>query len=773
MARKSRSSDAPPRRETPDEKIVRLARQRFAMAEEATEKQREREKEDLRFYAGDQWPEEVLRAREGTKGPDGRIIAPLPTITVNKTREPVKQVLNMERQSDMGAEIVPADDFGEMTDAINDDEIELREGLLRRIQRAPETADAITWGFSRAVTCGVGYFGIMTRFLKGRTFDQEPYVYRFFDQNSILLDPSHVQPDGSDAEWGFEGVDMPWDRYVAEHPDVDDGKGGKLKNPVCSYDDNAFRVATEELPGWFRTEGDLRMVRVVNYYYTERETTEYALLADGSIVEAKNVPDGEKPVDTRYDVTKKVKWCKLDGQQIIEKTDWLGPDIPIIKIVGQELHPYDEERRIEGMVRPAIETNRAENYMVSKMVWTIGNTPIPNIMMANGQDEGFEHEYATMNTRGNVLHYNAKDAEGNPVPPPFRPPVSSDLGPMVQAIAYFDEATKSATSTQDPALGNPSAATRGNAKLNQVLIAQSQLGTSDYLDNLARSVRRMGAILNGMFHPIFTNRPGRLARIVTGDGQSKTVTIGAATPSPAVEGQPPQQPPQKQYILTPDANFNVAVKVTKNSETRNDQINSMLGEMIAANPEFMTWFGDLFMKTTDSPDAKELSERAKVMLAPPIQSMLQQKDKGGPPIPPEAQQKLAQAEETIRSLSEQLNQVTEQLKTDAAKAQSAAQLADMNNAAKMQIEQLKADITLQVEQLTNKTKIEIERFKAQQATVTREDEQAHDVALASAEAAHKAEEAESAREHAAEMGEQSHLQTLEQQENAPKPKAGE
>ena len=56
-----------PKRLTASEKqdIVDEAKARFAQAEDADRHQRERELEDLRFYAGDQWPTEILNARKG------------------------------------------------------------------------------------------------------------------------------------------------------------------------------------------------------------------------------------------------------------------------------------------------------------------------------------------------------------------------------------------------------------------------------------------------------------------------------------------------------------------------------------------------------------------------------------------------------------------------------------------------------------------------------------------------------------------------------------
>jgi hypothetical protein len=42
-----------------DDDFIKLARDRFAQAEDADQEQRNRELDDLRFYAGDQWSREA------------------------------------------------------------------------------------------------------------------------------------------------------------------------------------------------------------------------------------------------------------------------------------------------------------------------------------------------------------------------------------------------------------------------------------------------------------------------------------------------------------------------------------------------------------------------------------------------------------------------------------------------------------------------------------------------------------------------------------------
>lgn len=783
-----RAAPRPSRR--PENPFHTLARERFQQGQEAKTEQTERELQALRFYNDDQWPKEIRASREAATI-DGIDFPARSCLSINKVKEPVKQVLNQERQSDMGAEIVPADDFGDLAD-IDETEIQLREGLLRRIQRAPETSDAITWMFGRAVICGTGYMGVMTRYLKGKTFDQEPYVHRFYNQSSVTIDPAHEQPDGSDAEWCFVGTDMPWDQYEAEFGTVD----GK-PNDVCSMNDSDFRGLGEDKQDWFTTEGKTRMCRVVDYYYTERKTRKLAELEDGSAYWADELPDDVTPRQTRMVVEKTIKWAKIDGYQTLDKTDWPGPDIPIIKCLGEEIQPYDAERRSVGMVSvSAQDANMGGNAMISKMVDTIGYTPIPPLMMAGGQQAGYETLYKYMNTRPiSVLLYNQTDDDDRQAPPPFRTPIQTEIGPIVTALQFFNESVLSVVGQPSPTLGEVDPSIKTARGLKQ-LLSQAQLGNSNYMDNLARSVRRMAVILNGLFYPLYGQKPGRLARIVNGEGEGETVLINAPAETQAdpMSPQAPQKP-QKSYVLTEHAHFNVAIKVVKNHETRRDQESSMLGELIAANPEFMAWFGDKYLKNSDIPDNKDLAERAKLMLAPPIQKYLADKASGQAPIPPEVQQQLAQAEQVVQQLTEQNEQYRKDAETEGVKQQAETQRAQMEAQYKLQCDELKAMSAEQLAQAKLEFEAWKEQFKAAQAKLLQDDEQRHELAIKAADAQQAEEDAEAQRQHDAQMGRQaaeagelsgqaghrrtleqgdrSHAQNLEAQAAKPKPAKGE
>lgn len=682
---------APEKKRTPEDEFMQTARDRFQLAADADEKQRKRELDDIRFYNGDQWPEDVQLARKGQTALGNLPPIPArPCLTINETLQPVALILNQERAMDMGGELVPADDFEELVGPIDDAEIELRENMIRRIQRAPETADARSWAFERAAIAGRGYWGVMVRDVPGKTWDQEVYVHRFFNQSCVSLDPFHEQPDGSDAEWGFVGADVPWDVYKVEFP-----KDAKDKdNDILHYSDEDFRALGEEYPGWFTEDGGKKLCRVVDYYYTVRESRTLCLMPDNSAAWKDELPDGSpEPIDTREVVDKRIKWAKLDGVKVLRETDWAGPDIPIIKVVGRELQPSDDDRRMEGIVRPMRDAGQGKNFMVSAGVERIMLSPLPPWMIAAGQDEGFSDEYVMSTTRPlAALHYNTHDANGVPYPSmPIRTNNGVDIAPVWSAVDLFQQAIRDTTLTPSAAIGEVDPSLK-SGKAIQHIIQQSQKGTSNFLDNQARSIRREITIINNLLYPIYGQRPGRVARIMSGEGDTSTVLVNQPFMPAGPKGRPqpiPAQPGQplpdgaKHYTLTKDARFNAVVKVSKSYDTRREQEAQILGDLIASNPAEMQIIGDMFFKSLDGPGHKEMAERHKLMLAPQIQQHIAAKEQGKTPPDPQMMAQMQQMQGIIQQLQQELLKANAGIPKAQIDAQSKIQQTQMNNDAKL------------------------------------------------------------------------------------------
>lgn len=702
-----------------DDTRLKDARARFKLGQDAIQHQIKPEEVALRFYDLEQWTTAEQKSRAGVDqvGPVPGTPA-RPMMVIDKLREPVHQIVNQERESDLSIELIPADDFGSLAQPADPSEIELREGLIRRIQRESESASARTWAFQRAAICGRGFYAINTRYVEGPTFDQEVYCRRIYNQFSVVLDPAHEEPDGSDAEWGFIFTTMSYDAYKSEYPEFAKKYKGHAGRECNDEEWLAFDEAEgDEKPGWFTVEGKVKYLRIAEHWYTERKSTTIYQLADGRVVQ--RLRKGMEAVNERTVVEKSVKWCKMDGCQTLDETDWPSPYIPIVKVVGNEIPPYDDKRRFDGIInKSAIEQQRGVNYAGSRFMEELGNVAVSPVLAVEGTLEPYTAWWNQANVRAfPYLYYKQTDLEGRTAQPPFRPDKRIEVGQYTTALQVFMEGIQTSTGVTDPAAGKPnrySETWRGT----QALINQSERGTSNYMDNLARSVRYEGRIVNSLLYPIYGQRPGRLARIVDGEGEAETIIIdqpftmvdngqGQERPQPA-PGMNTQQEGVRQYKLTKDFRANVAVKVTKGYDTRRQEEAAVMGEIVTQQPQMMTVIGDLFFGAQDWPGAKEAKERFKVMLDPKVQAMLDSQKGGQAPIPPQALQQMQQQQQQLQQVTQAAQQMQQELQTQQFKVQSEERIA----MAKLQTEREIAAAKMENERLIAAAKIQAEHEQA-------------------------------------------------------------
>lgn len=726
MAERARSTDM--------QRAMKKRRDRFQQGQEATEKQRQREIEALSFYAGNHWPEDIKQARQGQQAVGGLPAVPArPCLVFDTLREPIRQVINSIREKDLGIELVAADDFGGHVGTLAENEIELREGLIRRIQRASEAEDARLWAVQRAIQCGTGAYRVNTRFCPGKTFDQEIFIERIYNGAAVTWDPAHEQPDGSDAEWVFIGTDMTYDAYVAEFGELPlDGK----KNQIAGMDKDEFVALGEQMPGWFRIEGadETQIVRVVEYLYLERQVRTLVQLADGSSVYKDELSHAVNPkdvLDERPVVEKRWCWEKLDGYQILDTTDWLGPDMPVIKVLNEELQPFNNDRIVDGMVQPAMSSARGLDYMVSKWVETVGLSPIPPWLVAAGQIDEYRQWWDQANNRTfPFLPYKTRDNEGNTVGPPVRTPVEAQILDLAQSVQLFRELQKSTTGVPAVTLGeaDPAIRTKGGLKM---LLDQADKSTSHALDHLRRSMRYEGQVINNLLYAIYNNRPGRMVSIVNGMGESETIQINTPDGQALAEQA-------KSYQLTKDARFNVAIKVSTNYDTRRQQEADIVGQILSQEPALMSVYGDIFFKNLDGPGHQELAERAKLMLDPRVQKALADQEAGGGQIPPEVQA-------IIDGLSTQLDQATQFIQTKQAEQQ-----------AKIQTEQIAAEKDIELQRMKSATEIAVAKINALAKGIMVDGQAQNEATAQAMQLSHDAQQAELDREAQALDAERAH-----------------
>lgn len=615
-----------------DEELIALAQKRFLLAQEAETNIRREGLDDLRFRAGDQWDERVRKEREDDERP---------CLTINKLPQFIRQITNDQRQNRPSIKVNPVDDKADIETA------KIFQGIVRHIENNSNADVAYDTAFEGAATKGFGYFRIVTDFCDPNSFDQEILIKRIKNSFSVYLDPHAQEPDSSDANWGFIFTDMSADDYSVQ-----------FKNSKLSQMTDWTSVGNQA-PGW----ADKDSCRIAEYFYKTWKEVKIVQLNNGQVLKQSELPselpDGVKVVQKRTTTLPAIKWVKMNGIEVLERTDWLGQWIPIIPVLGDELD-VDGEKILEGVIRHAKDPQRMLNYWKSAETETIALAPRAPWLVAEGQTEGYKELWATANSKSHAtLPYKPTTIAGQPVPPPQRtfgePPVQA----ITNAVMQANDDIKSTTGIYDATLGNRSNENSGVAI--QRRNAQSQTSNFHLIDNLSRALRHAGRIIVDLIPKVIVGP--QAVRTLGDDGSVDMVKVNQLF---IKDGQPTS------YNLDV-GKYDVTISTGPNFATKRQESASTMMDFAKALPNAAPLISDLIARNMDWNGADEIADRLKKGLPPGVAD--DGKDGKGPQLPPEAQQKMQQMDGMIKQLTDQLNSANQKIETKTIELESRERIA--------------------------------------------------------------------------------------------------
>jgi hypothetical protein len=610
--------------------VLATARHRMTMAVAAYSESREDELDDLRFAAGSpdnnwQWPADVLATRGSVQG---QTINARPCLTINKLPQHVKQVTNDQRQNRPSGKVIPADDNADIEVA------EIFDGIVRHIEYISDADVAYDTACENQVTYGEGYIRLLTEYCDDDTFNQDIKIGRIRNSFSVYMDPTIQDPCGADAEWCFITEDLLRDEYERQFPDA---------QPLSSLEQQG--VGDQSLSQWINED----VVRIAEYFYTEYEKATLHLYPNNITVFADS-PDaqqmkmmGIKPIKTRLVDRRKIKWCRINGYEILEEREWAGKWIPVIRVIGNEFE-VDGRVFISGIIRNAKDAQRMYNYWVSQEAEMLALAPKAPFIGYGGQFEGYESQWKTANTTNwPYLEVNpdVTDGQGSVLPLPARaqPPMASSG--LLQAKAGASDDIKSTTGQYDSSLGATSNERSGKAILARE--KQGDTGTYHYVDNLARAIRYCTRQIVDLIPKIYDTQ--RIARIIGVDGEANSAKIDPMQQEP-VRKIVDQMGTVIEKVYNPGVGkYDVCVTTGPSYMTKRQEAMDAMSQILQGNPQLWAVAGDLFIKNMDWPGAQEMAKRFEKTIDP---KLLADDDKSPA---------LQQAEQQIQAMGQEMEQM--------------------------------------------------------------------------------------------------------------------
>lgn len=612
-----------------DASIIRRMRKRFDRSFSYESKNREQGMKALKMVNNEQWDDGDLKARSGR-----------PTITVNKLKVFVNQVANGQREQRPSINISPEGDRGDRVVA------KMLRGVVRKIERDSGADIAYDTGFWNACANGIGWWRVVTDYESPDSFNQIIEIRRVRNPYTVYDDPQSQEPDGADGKW----------RFVTEMIDRDD-----FKDQYPGFDPIDFegQNAGEAFRNWVNE----KQLRIVEYFETTFEKFRLLALSNGWIgsddeldPKVKGMIDsGElEIVQERESERPVIKWYKATAKQILERKDWPGKWIPLVKVIGNEVD-VEGKVTLTGVIGDALDTQRMYNFWASLQTELLAMAPKSPFIIAEGQIEGYEDQWDQANTKPvPYLIYKPTDHEGNLVPAPQRQPFAGVPQGVVEARTVTAQDMQATTGIRFDATMHERMNDESGRALREIRRA-TDIGTYHFIDNHARSLRHTGVILIDLIPKIYDTK--RIMTIIREDDKEEAIVIDPYQAEATRDVPNPGKPGTKLTSINPKyGRYGVTVTTGPSYATKRIEASQSMMDFVRALPAAGQSTMDLIAKNQDWPDAEIFAARLAKMI--PAQLHDDPNLKG---LPPEVQGIIGSQKSQIVQLSQQLMMAMKQL----------------------------------------------------------------------------------------------------------------
>lgn len=626
-------------------------------------------REDKEFFLLDkQWSEQEKSARNAPGQP------PRPTLTVNRMRQFLMQVINDHKQARMGIRVTPAGGEEDVKLA------QVRQGIIRAIERNNGGHGAYNQAKEDQVAAGFGAWRLYADYLGPDSMEQEPKFLPIYDCTKLfwpILDC--LEPDYSDMDNAIIQEYYSKEKFKAKFRLDPEQFLGSDSNRIGAWGAGSVPSVSEY---YFREEVDDVLVKDLTgktHFLSDLEKKAKEAAEQGQFI---NLDDflavGQDGKRIERETTRcQVWWAKLAGKSVIGKPIELpGQYVPVFIANGRKI-VLDGKVELWSLGRPAKDTQRSHNYACSAELERLSLAPkVPFMVAQESIPKGEEQKWATINTGNHpYVKFRAFTDDGKPIPPPLRTdPIQSDPGFLNLKMSTVDE-MKAVLGMYDAALGQKSNETSGVA-----IMARQREGdnaTFDFADNMAVAIRHCGRVLNEWI-PTYIDTP-RQVRMIGEDESEKVITVNQ---------QAADEKGQTYHYPMSEGKFDLSVDTGPSASTKRQETVQAMQEFYQAYPQAAAVTGHLFAKEQDWRFKEEFSEILKRMANLQFPGVLEQQGQGGDP---------RQMQQAMQQLQMQLQQMQQALQT----------IGPENERLKIENAAIKADKQLDAE------RVKIEKFKAE------------------------------------------------------------
>lgn len=689
---------------------------------------------DMRYVSGQPWEPKDKKFREENDRP---------CMTWDELSPYINQLVNDPRQNKRAIKVSPRGN------GANDKTAELRGNIIRSIEYNSKAQSAYTTGFQGAAERSYGFWRVGKRYVMAsgpgaavEAFNQELYIGRIPNPDTVLFDPNFKEIDCSDAMGCF----------VTDIVRKADFKRRWPKAQITSFDPDHQEWA----PQWIKEKD----VMVAEYW---RVTLEKKTL---HLIESKKGPvalyedelpfDFANPEEKRKYLAKSSKRQRdietrvvtqyiTNGVEILDEEKIEIPWIPIIPVFGKEIYVDDgagSKRQLISLVRMARDPYMAYCFYRSQEAEEAGMTPKTPFIGYTGQFETMKEEWATVNKipRAYLTVDPVTDIGNQVLPLPVRQPFT----PNFQAYEVACEAARRAIQTAMSGSNLPTAAQRQNQKSGKALEEidqQESRGTFHFIDNYNFALEHTGRILDAWIPYVYDTK--REVGVRMPDESMRVVMINDPD---AVNDQK-----QPEVWDATTGEHSVTISTGPSFESQRDEASAFVDTVLAnleaiaqlLPPGAAAKLMALGIKLkTLGPIGDEMAD----VISPPQDQQVQQQAMA------QGQAQLQQSQKVIQEMQAELQKLQLEKAGKVIQGETQKQIAQMQN-----------DIKVLIALIEAKTQNATQEQQMYQQFWLENHGAAHDVGMQATQHAHEKDQATAAAQQASQQSQQEHGQNLEAQ----------
>ncbi len=597
-----------------DHEFLAFMREAYDKDREADEQNRKEMVQDTRFVAGEQWESQVKSRRDR---------ASKPTLTINRLPAYVAQLVGNRRLNETGIKVIP--DYGGTKKVA-----EVREGLIRNIQKTCRAQSVFDKAFEQQVMGGLGNFQVHLDYAHDDVFEQDIRIAAIPNPLSVVWDRMSVDPTGADAHHVFVTDKLPRAEFKRRYP----------KASVTSFEDSPIDASSF---GWDTAD----TVQVVSFWRVRSLPRIVVLLQDGSVQDVTDIDeelwwdlvatnaDGEPMI---REVQRKYAQMHLCSSHDILAGPYDLPiqRVPVFRVPGWEVF-VEGDRFRWGLVRFLRDPQKLHNYWRSTIAEKLVGSPKAKWVASSASVEGREAEWRRSHLSDDpLLIFNAEAGT-----PPAR------VAPMEMETALIEQAGAASQDIRDVSniheanLGMQSNEVSGRAIMARQRVGE--VGSIIYGDNLNVAIEEAGKVVNDLI-PFVYDTP-RMVKILGQDMVTdQQVRINDAEDPDSVD-------------ITV-GKYSVSITTGPSYTTRRVESREEMMSMVNAMPQVMGIAADKIVEAQDWPGADQIAKRLRSQLPAGMVSMEEMDEEEQAAV--QAQSQAAQEQQQVQQQMLQLEMAEKQ-----------------------------------------------------------------------------------------------------------------